>query len=283
MSRRKFQELTIRDNFMFAAVMMRDDNCKKFLEMLLGIKIQKLEVSYEKSIIFNPECKGVRLDIYADDENNTRYDIEMQVAEQDLGKRVRYYHSQMDMELLESGYEYRELSKAYVIFICDFDPFEKGRYCYTFENRCIEDFSISMGDESRSIFLSTEGRDVENISKELKAFMEFVKMDNPENNTETENKYIKELQQSIRKVKEDRNLESGFMTWEDVKNEARREGKKEGKKEDIVELLKELGEVPKDIESLIMSEYKEVKLNLMLKAVIGVTSFEEYREKISKL
>jgi len=113
--------------------------------------------------------------------------------------------------------------------------------------------------------------------------MEFVKMDNPENNTETENKYIKELQQSIRKVKEDRNLESGFMTWEDVKNEARREGKKEGKKEDIVELLKELGEVPKDIESLIMSEYKEVKLNLMLKAVIGVTSFEEYREKISKL
>jgi len=108
MSRRKFQELTIRDNFMFAAVMMRDDNCKKFLEMLLGIKIQKLEVSYEKSIIFNPECKGVRLDIYADDENNTRYDIEMQVAEQDLGKRVRYYHSQMDMELLESGYEYRE-------------------------------------------------------------------------------------------------------------------------------------------------------------------------------
>ena len=64
--RRKFQELTIRDNFMFAAVMMRDDNCKKFLEMLLGIKIQKLEVSYEKSIIFNPECKGVRLDIFAD-------------------------------------------------------------------------------------------------------------------------------------------------------------------------------------------------------------------------
>ena len=282
-SRRKFQELTIRDNFMFAAVMMRDDNCKKFLEMLLGIKIQKLEVSYEKSIIFNPECKGVRLDIFADDENNTRYDIEMQVAEQDLGKRVRYYHSQMDMELLESGHEYRELPKTYVIFICNFDPFEKGRYCYTFENRCIEEFSISMGDESRSIFLSTEGRDVENISKELKAFMEFVKMDNPENNTETENKYIKELQQSIRKVKEDRNLESGFMTWEDVKNEARREGKKEGKKEDIVELLKELGEVPKDIESLIMSEYKEVKLNLMLKAVIGVTSFEEYREKISKL
>ena len=278
--RRKFQELTIRDNFMFAAVMMRDDNCKKFLEMLLGIKIQKLEVSYEKSIIFNPECKGVRLDIYADDENNTRYDIEMQVAEQDLGKRVRYYHSQMDMELLESGYEYRELSKAYVIFICDFDPFEKGRYCYTFENRCIEDFSISMGDESRSIFLSTEGRDVENISKELKAFMEFVKMDNPENNTETENKYIKELQQSIRKVKEDRNLESGFMTWEDVKNEARREGRLEGKREIIFKFLEELGVIPERVKERIMSEEKYAVLDAMSKAAAMATSFSDFEEKI---
>lgn len=278
--RRKFQELTIRDNFMFAAVMMRDDNCKKFLEMLLGIKIQKLEVSYVKSIIFNPECKGVRLDIYADDENNTRYDIEMQVAEQDLGKRVRYYHSQMDMELLESGYEYRELSKAYVIFICDFDPFEKGRYCYTFENRCIEDFSISMGDESRSIFLSTEGRDVENISKELKAFMEFVKMDNPENNTETENKYIKELQQSIRKVKEDRNLESGFMTWEDVKNEARREGRLEGKREIIFKFLEELGVIPERVKERIMSEEKSAVLDAMSKAAAMATSFSDFEEKI---
>ena len=250
------------------------------LEMLLGIKIQKLEVSYEKSIIFNPECKGVRLDIYADDENNTRYDIEMQVAEQDLGKRVRYYHSQMDMELLESGYEYRELSKAYVIFICDFDPFEKGRYCYTFKNRCIEDFSISMGDESRSNFLSTEGRDVENISKELKAFMEFVKMDNPENNTETENKYIKELQQSIRKVKEDRNLESGFMTWEDVKNEARREGRLEGKREIIFKFLEELGVIPERVKERIMSEEKSAVLDAMSKAAAMATSFSDFEEKI---
>ena len=282
-SKRRFQDLTIRNGFMFAAVMMQDDNSKKFLEMLLQVPIKEVVVSYEKSLIYNPECKGVRLDVYVRDENSTRYDIELQIAQQELGKRTRYYHSQMDMDLLESGHEYKELPMSYVIFVCDFDPFEKGKYCYTFENRCLEDFSLDMRDGSKSIFLSTEGKDADKIPKELRAFLEFVKMDNPENNTETENKYIKELQQSIRKVKEDRNLESGFMTWEDVKNEARREGKKEGKKEDIVELLKELGEVPKDIESLIMSEYKEVKLNLMLKAVIGVTSFEEYREKISKL
>ena len=162
-NKRKFQELTIRDNFMFSAVMMRNNNCKKFLEMLLGIEIQKIEVCYEKSIFYNPESKGVRLDVYAKDEKNTRYDIEMQVAEEDLGKRVRYYHSQMDMDLLESGHEYRELPKAYVIFVCNFDPFGEGKYCYTFESRCVEETSLCMGDESKSIFLSTKGENAENI------------------------------------------------------------------------------------------------------------------------
>ena len=80
-NRRRFQDLTIRDNFMFAAVMMQEENCKRFLEILLGIDIKRVDISYEKSLIYHPEYKGVRLDVYASDENNTRYDIEMQIAE----------------------------------------------------------------------------------------------------------------------------------------------------------------------------------------------------------
>ena len=57
------------------------------------------------------------------------YNVEMQaVALCELGKRARYYHSQLDMELLVTGREYSELPKAYVIFICDFDPFGKLKY-----------------------------------------------------------------------------------------------------------------------------------------------------------
>lgn len=86
-----------------------------------------MEVSKEKSMVYHPEYKGVRLDVYAKDENNTRYNIEMQVAKKPaLGRRTRYYQSQMDMELLLSGQEYKELPNSYVIFICDFDPFGKG-------------------------------------------------------------------------------------------------------------------------------------------------------------
>ena len=290
-SRRRFQDLTIRNGFMFAAVMMQDDNSKKFLEMLLQVPIKEVVVSYEKSLIYNPECKGVRLDVYVQDENNTRYDIELQVAQQELGKRTRYYHSQMDMDLLESGHEYKELPMSYVIFVCDFDPFKKGKYCYTFENRCLEELSLEMGDESRSIFLSTEGKDTEKIPKELQAFLEFIKTDNSQNNINIDDEYVKGLQRTIRRIKESRELEQEFMTWDDIRRDARLEGKlegivegrKEGMRESVMDLLKELGTIPEDIRSRIMSETKENDLKLMIKAASKASSFEEFRNKISEI
>ena len=123
------QELTIADNFMFGAVMTIPENCRKMLELSLDISVGSVEINTEKSFLYHPEYKGVRLDVYAKDENNTHYDVEMQVAKKEaLEKRTRYYHSQMDMELLVKGKDYSELPKSCVIFICDFDPFEEKKY-----------------------------------------------------------------------------------------------------------------------------------------------------------
>ena len=101
--KKQLKELTLKDNFMFGAVMIEEENCKRFLELALGFPIERVDVSKEKSIVYHPEYKGVRLDVYAKDERNTRYNVEMQVASKpELGKRTRYYHSQIDMELLLS-------------------------------------------------------------------------------------------------------------------------------------------------------------------------------------
>lgn len=67
--KRKLQELTIKDNFLFGAVMMEERHCKRLLEMALGIEIDRVEISKEKSIVYHPEYKGIRLDVYAKDEN----------------------------------------------------------------------------------------------------------------------------------------------------------------------------------------------------------------------
>ena len=59
-TKKKLEDLTLKDNFMFGAVMIHPANCKPFLEMALGIPIGKLTVSMEKSLIYHPEYKGVR-------------------------------------------------------------------------------------------------------------------------------------------------------------------------------------------------------------------------------
>ena len=47
--RKTLQELTIKDNFLFGAVMVNEENCKEFLEMVLEIEIDQVKVNKEKS------------------------------------------------------------------------------------------------------------------------------------------------------------------------------------------------------------------------------------------
>ena len=52
---------------------------RDFWKECCRLKFDYVEISKEKSIVYHPEYKGVRLDVYAKDENHTRYNVEMQV------------------------------------------------------------------------------------------------------------------------------------------------------------------------------------------------------------
>ena len=82
---------------MFGAVMCDEEICKEFLEMVLQIPIERVEVSKEKSIVYHPEYKGVRLDVIAADEKRTHYNVEMQV----LRKKQRRKHRMLPNLLLK--------------------------------------------------------------------------------------------------------------------------------------------------------------------------------------
>ena len=43
--KKQLKELTIKDNFMFGAVMMDEENCKGLLERVLQIPIDHVEIS----------------------------------------------------------------------------------------------------------------------------------------------------------------------------------------------------------------------------------------------
>ena len=257
--KKQLQELTIKDNFLFGAVMMEEEICRGFLERVLGFSIAQVEVCREKSIVYHPEYRGIRLDVYAKDEKNTHYNIEMQVVKKpELGRRVRYYHGQIDMELLLSGRDYTELPDTYVIFICDFDPFGEKKYCYTFENHCQEVPGLGLGEGSRSIFLSTMGENDEEVSKELVRILRFVKADLEESQRDFEDEFICHIQETIRRIKGSRKMEERFMILEEMLRDERAEGiaegKVKGKAEAVLELLEDLGTVPEAVQNRIMNE-----------------------------
>ncbi len=52
------QELTIKDDFMFSAVMAEEENCRGLLELATDISVGRVEVSREKSFAYDPEYKA---------------------------------------------------------------------------------------------------------------------------------------------------------------------------------------------------------------------------------
>ena len=283
--KKTLQELTIKDNFMFGAVMCDENNCRRFLEMALGFPIARVEISKEKSIVYHPQYKGVRLDVYAKDEKNTHYNVEMQAVKRDaLFRRARYYHSQIDMELLRTGAEYVDLPNSYVIFICDFDPFEEQKYRYTIQNRCMELNNKIVSDGNTTIFLSTSGTNKEDVPRELVKFLEYVKADLKESTEDFEDEFVKSLQSSVASVKKSRDMEERFMLLElmlkDEYREGKAEGKTESKAEDIIDFLNEIAPVPEVLQETIMNEKNLDTLKRWLKLAVKSASIEEFSKNM---
>ncbi len=228
MAKRTLQELTIKNNFLFAAAMMDGDNSKDFLSCVLGKKIHHVVISYEKSIVYHPEQKGVRLDVFCEDEENTHYNVEMQVLNREILRRARYYRGQIDMELLLAGTEYEDLPDSYIIFICDFDPFKGGKYQYTAETRLKELPEIQYDDGSHIIFLSTKGKNDLEVPKELAAFLRFAGSSLEESKKDFGSELVKQFQNSVHKIKSDREMRSRYMLFEEMMRDEYKAGKAAG-------------------------------------------------------
>ena len=112
-----------------------------------------LTVETQKSLKFVKDMHGVRFDAYVKSEN-TWVEIEMQtVSNLPLGKRARYYQSNMDLDCLEKGADYKALKKCYVIFICTFDYFKKDAPVYFFRSWDVEN-GLPLDDFSYKIVLN---------------------------------------------------------------------------------------------------------------------------------
>ena len=104
---KKWEDLTIQDNFLFQKVMRDDGLCRRLLERLLGITISKIDFPHTgKSFDTDFKAKSVRLDVYVEDDSIRVFDIEMQSKakpDDELPLRSRYYQAMIDQSILEKG------------------------------------------------------------------------------------------------------------------------------------------------------------------------------------
>ena len=243
---RTLQELTFKDGFLFAATLLDGENCRLVLERILEMPIDHVVVSREKSMVYHPDYKGVRLDVYARDDEGTHFDVEMQIEAQHVQKRARYYHSQMDMELISTGAEYETLPDGYVIFICDFDPLGLGKYRYTVRHTLVEDSGFRYEDGIHTIFLNTKGTNEDEVPEELVRFLRFVGADREASTGDFGDNLVKRLQDSIEKIKSNREMGENFMEIEKMmqkeymqgREDGRLEGRQEGRQEGMNILAK---------------------------------------------
>ncbi len=146
-----YDELTFTDDFLFCKILSTDlELCRDILKLILNIPIREVRLSEAQRIVeITADARGVRFDVYVEDENDTVFDIEMQTtADPEFPKRSRYYQGMIDLNLIERGTSYKNLRRSYVIFIFLKDPFGYDLPFYTFENTCNEQPELGLGDET---------------------------------------------------------------------------------------------------------------------------------------
>ena len=230
---KEYETLGIRDRFIFSKVMTDKNLCIQVLRCLTGNDIEDIgDITAEKYFQITNDGKGVRYDVYVEDEDDNAYDAEMQnytyQAKKELMLRNRYYQSIIDNRMMESGMEYQELKDSYVIFICTFDPFGKGRRRYTFFNVCEEDKEL-YADDGRTILIFNTGGCLGDLSEDAKEFLDYV-----ENGT-VSGSLSEALEEAVKYARHNKEWRSEYMmnmaNYWDAKREGRAEGRNEGRTE----------------------------------------------------
>ena len=251
-----WDSVTITNNFLFQEVFRNKELCKKFIENILHIQIKDIQYPQtEKSVSAQLRSKSIRLDVYVLDTDNNVFDVEMQscgnrsvlYSDQDdetvikeLPLRVRYYQSIISTNMLDKGKEYRCMRKAYVIFVCAFDPFKQGLPIYHFTYRSRENPALEMGDQTENIFLNAAAA-MKAEDKELSAFLAYI------DGKAASTLFTKKLDKEATRIKNREDWRYQIMTLDmeiqmmkrRTAEKARIEGQKIARKDMAMEMIKE--------------------------------------------
>lgn len=221
----KYDELTFANDFLFCKILTSNpDVCCYLTELITGRKVGRIvSLNKQKLIEITSDGRGIRFDVYMEDDLDTVYNIEMQtVGIQDLPLLTRYYQGMIDLDLLERGSKFIELKKSYVLFICLDNLFPKiGLHKYTFHTTCKEIPSLELGDNAFKIILSAKGT-ADDVTEDLKVFLDYIAGKQPGS------VFTQKLEDLVKKARDHVEWRKEYMTLLERDERMREEGRKEG-------------------------------------------------------
>lgn len=242
--RKPLNELNLTNRFLFDVVMEDPKTHQDVLSIIFGKEISMIvQNETEKEARLSPLIRSIRMDVFAVDDEQSVYNTEMQdERKNDLAKRSRYYQALIDTSLLEPGIpNYNALNTSYIIVIMSFDLFGYGKYRYTFLPQCQEVPELCLEDGSMRIFLSTEGKNDDEVSEELVDFLHYIKNSTDAVAEKSHSARIHRLHQRVCKVKASEKVGVRYMqAWEERyydREEGRIEGRIEGLRQAKQELI----------------------------------------------
>lgn len=248
LKKKAYQDLTFADDFMFCNIMQNNlDICKDLVELILDRKIGEIKFSEaQKALDIKLGQKGVRLDVYFEDDFDTLYNIEMQTVNRpNLPKRSRYYQGLIDLNQIRSGTDFRDLKRSYIVFICMFDFFNLDFPVYEFEPRCTRKPDLRLNDETSRVFVNATSTE-NTMSNDLKSFLTYL------TKGVADSMLTRKIDEEVRRGKENEMWELSYMksiehdreNFNDGFNEGftkgQAEGHAEGHAEGQAEIIKRL-------------------------------------------
>ena len=266
---------------LFAGKVFEDVSaCQELCRILLqdeNIVLKNVQTQYT---IRNLENHSVALDILAEELSGNLINVELQMYREAAPfKRTRYYLSCIDMSILEKGKPYYKLPDVTVIYISHEDFIGGKRGCYDRHKTTNGQKSITCSDDGQ--FEKYFNLKYPTDDAKINELLGYFKNSDPFYQTEN-------FPRIVERVKYFKVQKEGVTIMCEIADKIRQEGEEAGiakgiiagKIEDILELLEELGNIPKQLMQRISLETNLDVLSKWHKYAAKASSFAEFEAKM---
>lgn len=177
--------------------------------------------------------RSLELDVYAEELDSTKYDVEIERRKDRVEPhRARYHQSAMDVESLRPGEDFSMLPESYIIFLTEKDTFGKGKPFYRIERMNL-DTGEPFDDGEHILYVNGAYRDDSDFGKLMHDFC----------CNNAKDMYLEPMAERTRYLKESqKGVEEMCKVFEDILNEGMEKGMEKGMESTLLSNLKSLME-----------------------------------------